>query len=98
MTNFLKKLTGAEESHEDMNNELESNLDYQFEISDEETIFDLPIDVYQDNDNVYLRAFIPGVKPEQIDVQITRDVVEITGERVESEKINSDDYHQRELI
>ncbi len=95
---FIGQLTGREEKPVTEENELDSNLDYQFDMENEDTIFDLPIDVYQDNDNMYLRAFIPGVKPEHIDVHITRDVVEITGERVESEKIDSDNYSQRELV
>lgn len=99
MTSFLKKLTGGEDNntHEE-DTLLDSNLDYQFDIEDEDAIFDLPIDVYQDNDNMYLRAFIPGVKPESIDLQLTRDIVEISGERSESEKIDSGNYTQRELV
>ena len=99
MTSFLKKLTGGEDNntHEE-DTLLDSNLDYQFDMEDEDAIFDLPIDVYQDNDNMYLRAFIPGVKPESIDLQLTRDVVEISGERSESEKIDSGNYTQRELV
>ncbi|HIP21613.1 MAG TPA: Hsp20/alpha crystallin family protein [Candidatus Pacebacteria bacterium] len=99
MTSFLKKLTGGEDNntHEE-DTLLDSNLDYQFDMEDEDAIFDLPIDVYQDNDNMYLRAFIPGVKPESIDLQLTRDIVEISGERSESEKIDSGNYTQRELV
>jgi HSP20 family molecular chaperone IbpA len=99
MTNFLKKLTGSDDFSENTESELDSNLDYQFtQIEDEDAVFDLPIDVYQDSDNMYVRAFIPGVKPEHVDVNITRDVVEIKGERIEVEKIDLEDYHQRELI
>lgn len=99
MASFLRQLTGREDSPSDDDNNLDSNLDYQLEnMEDEDAVFDLPIDVYQDGDNIYLRAFIPGVKPGQIDVNITRDIVEITGERMESEKIDSENYHQRELI
>jgi len=99
MTSFLKKLTGGEDNntHEE-DALLDSNLDYQFNMEDEDEIFDLPIDVYQDNENMYLRAFIPGVKPESIELQLTRDVVEISGERSESEKIDPDNYTQRELV
>lgn len=99
MTNFFKKLTGGDDFSVEDENQLDSNLDYQLnDIEDEDAIFDLPIDVYQDNDNIYLRAFIPGVKPDQVDVNITRDIVEITGERMESEKIDIENFHQKELI
>ena len=98
MASFLKKITGYEEPVQEIEEELESNLDYQFDSIDEDTVFDLPIDVYQDEQNIYLRTFIPGVKKEQIEINITRDVVDIEGERVEEEKISNDNYHQRELI
>ena len=96
---FLKKLTGVDlnNNQPEMENNLDTNLDMSFEM-DEDTVFDLPIDVYEDEDNVYLRAFIPGVRPTDIDIEITREVVNITGERVETEKIDSDKYHQRELV
>jgi len=96
---FLKKLTGVDlnNNQPEMENNLDTNLDMSFEM-DEDTVFDLPIDVYEDEDNVYLRAFIPGVRPTDIDIEITREVVNITGERVETEKIDSDKYYQRELV
>ena len=98
MASFLKKLTGSDEPVMQEDNNLDSNLDYQFDDIQEDTVFDLPIDVYQDDNNIYLRSFIPGVKPEQIDIDITRDTVGISGERVEDEKVENENYNQRELI
>lgn len=47
----------------------------------EETEGQLSIDVYQDEHNVYVIAPVAGVKPEDIDVSITDEVLTIRGER-----------------
>lgn len=58
---------------------------------------ELTVDVYQTPDMVVIKSMIAGVKPEDLDISITRDVVTIYGKR-EEEKISSDDEHlTREL-
>lgn len=39
-----------------------------------------PIDVYETKDNVVLKAAVPGLKPEDLDISITGDVLTIKGE------------------
>ena len=91
-------LTGAN-SNQQEDNSLDSNLDYQLdEYNEEEQVFDLPIDVYFDDENIYVRAFIPGVDLNDIDISISRDTVEIVGERIERKKIEKENFHQKELI
>lgn len=51
------------------------------EIPDEETEGQLAIDVYQDEENIYLVAPIAGTAPADIDVSITDEVITIRGER-----------------
>lgn len=53
---------------------------------------ELTVDVYQTPDMVVIKSMIAGVKPEDLDISITRDVVTIYGKR-EEEKITSDDEH-----
>jgi len=59
MVNFLKKLTGAESDLPPEENEenFDSNLDINFEEieNEEDVVFDLPTDVYQDEKNVLLQ-------------------------------------------
>ena len=50
-------------------------------IEEEETEGQLSIDVYQDEENIYLVAPIAGTAPTDVDVQITDEVVTIRGER-----------------
>ena len=51
------------------------------EAPEEETEGQLAIDVYQDEENIYLVAPIAGTAPADIDVSITDEVITIRGER-----------------
>ena len=46
----------------------------------QEAGFGTPLDVYETDDQVVLKAAVPGVKPEDLDVTITGDVLAIKGE------------------
>jgi HSP20 family protein len=46
-------------------------------------------EIQLDRDNVYLKLEIPGLKPEEIEVQVNAHSVTLTGER--KEEINSED-------
>ncbi|TSC96678.1 MAG: hypothetical protein CEN88_297 [Candidatus Berkelbacteria bacterium Licking1014_2] len=56
----------------------------------------LAVDVYQNEDEVVLRAPIAGVKPEDLEVSITDEVVAIKGRRQESSTINKENYFCQE--
>ncbi len=100
MAGFLSKLTGGNEPEEDLNNEnnFESNIDYDLDdmmdFSDE---ISLAIDAFEDDDNLYIKTFVPSVDPKGIDIDISRDVVTISGERFEIEEKDQDQYFQKEL-
>jgi HSP20 family protein len=40
-----------------------------------------PIDVYEDKDNVFVKAELPGMKKEDIEVSVLGDMLNISGER-----------------
>jgi len=52
----------------------------------------LAIDAYETETSVIVKAPIAGVKPEDLDISITDDVVTIKGERKRSEEIKEEDY------
>lgn len=58
---------------------------------------ELTIDVYQTPDMIVVKSMIAGVRPEDLDVTITRDMVTIRGKREEERVENEDDYFVREL-
>jgi HSP20 family protein len=58
----------------------------------------MPLDVYETQDDVVVKAAIPGVKPEDIDVTVTGDLLTIKGE-FKSELEDKDEkrnYHRQE--
>lgn len=58
----------------------------------------LPVDVYQTPSEVVVRTFIAGVRPDEINLSISRDMIVIEGARAERENIPDGDYFNRELF
>jgi HSP20 family molecular chaperone IbpA len=58
---------------------------------------ELTVDVYQTADMIVVKAMIAGVRPEDLDVSITRDLVTIRGTREEERVADEDDFFVREL-
>lgn len=58
----------------------------------------LPVDVYQTENEIVVRAFIAGVRPDDINLSISRDTVVIDGVRDEREQLPDSDYYSRELF
>lgn len=58
----------------------------------------LPVDVYQTESEIIVRAFVAGVRPDEINLSISRDTVVIDGVREEREQIDDMDYIRRELF
>lgn len=61
-----------------------------------ETEGQLTIDVYQTEADIVIKSTIAGVKPEDIDVTITNDMVTIKGSRGKDEDITAEDYYYQE--
>jgi HSP20 family protein len=57
---------------------------------------ELPIDMYQTAKDVVVKASLPGVKPEEVDISITGDTLTINGEHKEEEEVKQEDYFRRE--
>jgi HSP20 family protein len=58
---------------------------------------ELSVDVYQTQDDVIVKAMIPGVKKEDLEINLTRDSVTLKGIRKEEKIVSDDDYFHREL-
>jgi HSP20 family protein len=58
---------------------------------------ELAVDVYQTPSEIVIKAMVSGVKPEDLNIAITRDMVTIKGKREAAREINEDNYFQREL-
>jgi len=65
-------------------------------VSAEEQEGQLTVDVYQTNDSIVIKSTIAGVKPDDLDVSITNDMVTIRGTRRHDEETKEEDYFYRE--
>lgn len=55
-----------------------------------------PVDVYEEGTEIVLKAELPGMKKEEIEVDVTGDVVTLSGRKQKEEKIERKDYHRLE--
>lgn len=56
----------------------------------------LTIDVYQTPDDIVIESAVAGVKPEDLDINVTNDSITIRGHRRKETKIKEEDYFYQE--
>ncbi|MFO8011175.1 MAG: Hsp20/alpha crystallin family protein [Dehalococcoidia bacterium] len=56
----------------------------------------LPLDMYQTDNEVIVKAALPGVKSEDVDISITGDTLTIKGEQKAEEEVGEEKYFLRE--
>jgi HSP20 family protein len=54
------------------------------------------VDVYEEKDDVVIKAEIPGLSKEDISVQVTDSTLTIKGEKKRQEEVKEDDYYRCE--
>ncbi len=66
-------------------------------IESEPTDAELTIDMFETPSEIVIRTMVAGVRPEDLDISITRDMVTIRGERESERTVSDEDYFHREL-
>lgn len=66
-------------------------------IEEENEEAELSIDVYQTPTDIVVQTMVAGVKPEDLELSISRDMITIRGEREDSRTIDEDNYFAKEL-
>ena len=109
---FFERLTGTvnvddykenelqEEKHVDIasqHEETKEGQDGQDWLEEESEEGQLTVDVYNTPDEIIIKTIVAGVKPDDLDISITRDMVTIRGKREEHREVNEEDYFYREL-
>lgn len=94
---FFERLTGSSSPDESDEKELEvKNGNGQWpEESGEEG--QLTIDVYESPDSIIIKSMVAGVKPENLDVNITHEMVTISGGREDEQRVEKQNYFYQEL-
>jgi HSP20 family protein len=54
------------------------------------------VDVLTEGDDVVVKAELPGMKKEDIDISLTKDTITISGEKKKEEKVEKKDYYRFE--
>jgi HSP20 family protein len=54
------------------------------------------VDVFEEKDEVVVKAELPGMGKEDIDVKVTDDVITISGEKKKEEKVEKKNYYRME--
>ncbi len=60
------------------------------------SVADLAVDVYETKEDVVVKAALPGIKPEQVDITISGNILSIRGESNEQNEIKERDYVRKE--
>ena len=66
-------------------------------IEEENEEAELAVDVYQTGTEIIIQTFVAGVKPEDLELSIARDIITIVGKREEHRNIDEGDYFTKEL-
>ncbi len=99
---FFEKLTGSsranevEDSYEEEREQPLAKEDGDW-IEENNEEGQLTVDVYQTPDDIIIKAIIAGVKPDDLDVSITQDMITIRGKREESHRVEKENYFYQEL-
>jgi len=56
-----------------------------------------PIDMYETEDAVIVKASLPGLKPEELDIAVQDEVLTIKGGTEREANVEKENYHRREL-
>lgn len=101
---FFEKLTGSVRMDDPPESEVTESKTVGKSNTPGEAWFDetpeegqLTVDVYQTPTEIVIKSMVAGVKPEDLDISITRDMVTIKGKRETERFVKEEDYFHQEL-
>jgi HSP20 family protein len=54
------------------------------------------VDIFEDGNDIVVKAEVPGIKKENIEVNLTQDTITISGQKKEEEKVEKKDFYRLE--
>ncbi len=96
---FFERLTGTVKIEDEADTDFDTQPGeiHNGLLEETETEGQLTVDVFQTPEEIVIKTMVAGVRPEDLDVNITRDMVTIKGKREESEETSDGNYFHREL-
>ena len=55
-----------------------------------------PVDIYEDGDSLVLKAELPGVNPDDVDIRVENNTLYLKGERKFEKEVKEQNYHRVE--
>lgn len=100
---FFDRLTGSISVSDepsrgltDLENELEAEKNWAPEPEEEEG--ELSIDLYETPNDIIVRAMVAGVRPDDLTIDISREMVTIRGSRESMKEETGNNYYHKELF
>jgi HSP20 family protein len=101
---LFERLTGAISAEEDEVG-VETDSEEQAEMGEEKRgLFEeeelegqLAVDVYDAGNDIIIKSMVAGVRPDDLDLTITRDMVILRGKRMDSHTTSDENYFHKEL-
>ena len=56
------------------------------------------VDIYDNDDTVVIKAELPGMSKEEIDIDLRDGVLTLKGERSHDDEVKEENYHRRERV
>ena len=100
---FFDRLTGIvntepeEVASTEENAEENKEADKDNWMEEENSEGQLTVDVYQTPSEIIIQAMVAGVKPDDLDVSISREMVTLKGKREQSQTISEENFFYQEL-
>ena len=80
--------------------QLQREMNRLFDATNKERVFTAPsypaINIWTNEDGQLISAEMPGVNPDNIDIDVTGDAISISGERKPDDVVRDATYHRRE--
>ena len=97
---FFERLTGSMKANDDYEEEKEGTKKISVKgdpkdnnwIEEENEEAELTVDVYQTQNDIIVQTMVAGVKPEDLELTIARDMITIRGKREESRTISEENF------
>jgi HSP20 family protein len=93
---FFEKLTGTHKEDEEEQN-VDAGKSFMEEVEQENEEGQLTVDVYQTPSEIVIQAIVAGIKPEDLDVSITQEMVTLRGKREDSRRMERENFFYQEL-
>ena len=55
-----------------------------------------PVDIYEDGDNLVLKAELPGINPDEVEIRVENNTLYLKGERKFEKEVKEQSYHRVE--